>query len=66
MIYIGTLNDYLKVCSSCTIYIVLFAIFLIISTVISSVLIYFWYLKRSNTNINTITNINATTETVIY
>ena len=63
MIYNGNLDDYKKACSSCTIYIVLFAIFLIISTIISSVLIYFhWYLRRRNN----ITNINASTETVIY
>ena len=65
MIYIGTLNDYKKVCSSCTIYIVLFAIFLIKSTIISSAFTYFhWYLKRSY--VNTVTNINVNTETVIY
>ena len=52
MIYNGTLNaiplnDYKKVCNSCTLYIVLFAIFLIISTTISIVFIYFpWYLKE--------------------
>ena len=70
MIYNGTLNavplnDYKSVCSSYTIYIVLFAILLVISTIISSVFIFFlWYLKRINTN--TITIINANTETVIY
>ena len=54
MIYNGALNDHKKVCSSCTIYIVLFAIFLIVSISISSVFIYFqWYLKRNNTiNLN--------------
>ena len=36
-----TLNDYKKVCSSCTIYIVLFVIFLVTSTIISSVFIHF-------------------------
>ena len=70
MIYNGTLNavplnDCKNVCSSYTIYIVLFAILLVISTIISSVFIFFlWYLKRINTN--TITIINANTETVIY
>ena len=65
MIYNGTVNDYEKVRSSCTIYTLLFAIFLILSTIISSVFIYFnFYLKRSNTNI--ITNINANTKKVIY
>ena len=41
MIYKGTLNDYIKVCKSCAIYMVLFVIFLIISTVISSELFIF-------------------------
>ena len=55
IIYNGTLNDHKKVCSSCTIYIVLFAIFLIISISISSVFIYFhWHLKGSNTNFKTV------------
>ena len=35
------LNDYKRVCNSCTIYIVLFAVFFIISVCISSVFIYF-------------------------
>ena len=65
MIYNGTVNDYEDVCNSCEIYIVLFVIFLIISTSSSSVFIYFrWYLKRSDTN--TIANINTNNETVIY
>ena len=34
MIYNGTVNDYEKVCNSCTMYIVLFVIFLIISTIV--------------------------------
>ena len=55
MIANGTLNDHKNMCSSCTIYIVLFAIFVIISISISSVFIYFhWYLKRSNTNAETV------------
>ena len=42
-----SLNDYEKVCNSCTIYIVLFAVFFITSICISSVFIYFhWYLKK--------------------
>ena len=46
MIYNSTLNDYEKICSSCTVYIVLFVIFFIISISISSVFTYFhWYLK---------------------
>ena len=45
MIYNETSNE--NVCNSCTIYIALFVIFLIISLSISSVFIYFhWYLKR--------------------
>ena len=44
MIYNGILNA--KVCKFCTIYTVLFVIFLIINTSTSSVFIYFhWYLK---------------------
>ena len=42
-----TLNDYEKICSSCTVYKVLFLIFFIISISISIVFISFnWYLKR--------------------
>ena len=45
--YNSTLNHYEKICSSCTIYIVLLIIFFIISITISSALMYFnWYLKR--------------------
>ena len=41
------LNDYKKVCNSCTICIVLFAVFFITSICISSFFIYFqWYLKK--------------------
>ena len=47
MIYKTTLNDYGRVCNSCTIYIVLFAIFFIISISISIAFIYFhWHLKK--------------------
>ena len=80
MAYNGTLDavplsDDKKVCSSCTIYVVLIAIFFMISTIISSAFIYlfiylfissaFIFLKRSYFT-NTITNISANTETVIY
>ena len=59
-----TLNDYKKVCGSCTLYIVLFTVFLLTSTVISSVFIYFyWYSKEiilqmliASTNKNSQTN----------
>ena len=47
MIYNGTLNNYGNVCNPCTIYIVLFIIFLMISISSSSVFIYFHcYLKK--------------------
>ena len=52
MIYNSTLNEYEKICSSsgcnsCTIYIILFVIFFIISKSIRSASIYFnWHLKR--------------------
>ena len=51
MIHSSTLNDYEKICSSCTVYIVLCVIFFIIRISVvfinNSVLIYFsWYLKR--------------------
>ena len=43
------LNVCKKVCNSCTVYIVLFAVFFITSICISSVFIYFhWYLKKGN------------------
>ena len=66
------LNDYKKVRNSCAIYILLFAVFLIISTCISSVFIYFhwylkkdkvqWYLKKNNVPIK----FNSGTQTTIY
>ena len=47
MTYDSTLNDYEKICSSCTVHMVLFVIFSIISISISSIFIYLhWYLKR--------------------
>ena len=51
------LNDYKKVCGSCTLYIILFVVFKVTSTVISSVFIYFYLyskkiLQMSITNIN--------------
>ena len=64
MIYNATLKDYRKICSFCTVYLVLLVIFFILSIGISCAFVYFhWYLKKSNTNI---TNIIANTETVIY
>ena len=63
MIYNATLNNYGRLCNSCTIYIVLLIIFFIISISISSAFFFFhWYLKKDNTIINTSVN----TETVIY
>ena len=47
------LNVYKKVCNSCVVYIVLFAVFLITSICSSSVFIYFyWYLKKDNISTN--------------
>ena len=64
MIYNSTLNDYEKVCNSCAICIVLFVIAFLIIIVVSSMYFYFnWYLKETDINI---TNINLSTETVIY
>ena len=55
------LNDYKKVCNSCTIYIVLFAIFFIIRICISSVFVYFhWYLKKYIISIKFDPNIQTT------
>ena len=51
LIHNAILNDSRRVCSSCTICIVLFVIFFIITICISSAFIYFhWYLKQDNTN----------------
>ena len=58
------INDYEKICSSCSVYIVLLLIFFILSINISSVFIYFHgCLKKRNTGV---TNINPSTETIIY
>ena len=55
MIYNKTVNVIplnAKLCNSCTIYIALFVIFLIISISISSVFIYFhWYLRKDNVRV---------------
>ena len=47
-----SLNDYKKVCGSCTLYIVLFAVFLVTSTVTSTVFIYFCWYSKNITNAN--------------
>ena len=61
MAYNGSLNNYRKICNSCTIYIVLLVIAFSIIIGISSAFIYFhWYLKKDNA---IITNINSNTET---
>ena len=63
MIYNDTLNDYGKIYNSCTIYIVLFAIFLITVISVSSIFIFFhWYLKKDNTCVK----FNINTQTAIY
>ena len=63
-LYSNEINDYEKICSSCSVYTVLLVIFFILSIGISNVFIYFhWYLKKSNTDVTTI---NPSTETVIY
>ena len=52
IIYNSSLNDYKKVCNSCTVYIILLAIFFTISIGIGSVFIYFhWYLIRRHIKI---------------
>ena len=57
------LNVYKKVCNSCTIYIVLFVVFVITSICISSVFIYFdWCFKKDNVHVK----FNPGTQTTIY
>ena len=64
MIYNRTLNNYRKVCKSCTICIMLLVIVFLIIIVINSAFIYFhWYLKKDNTIVY---NINSNTQTVAY
>ena len=63
-LHLSETNDYEKICGSCSVCILLLVVFFILSISISSVFIYFyWYLKKSNTGV---TNINPSTETVIY
>ena len=47
-----SLNDYKKVFGSCTLYIVLFAVFLVTSIVISTVFTYFGWYSKNITNAN--------------
>ena len=57
------LNDYKIVCGSCTLYIVLFVMFLVISAAISAVFIYFyWYSKKDNARVK----FNPGTQTTMY
>ena len=61
MIYNENLNA--NVCNYCTIYIVLFVIFLIISISISTVFIYFhWFFKKDNIRVK----FNTNNQTTIY
>ena len=63
-LHLNKINDYEKICSSCSVHVVLLVIFFLLRIRVSSVFIYFpWYLKKSNTGV---TNINPSTETVIY
>ena len=63
-LHLNKINDYEKICTSCSVHIVLLVIFFLLRIRVSSVFIYFhWYLKKSNTGV---TNINPSTETVIY
>ena len=55
-----TFNEFKNLCGSCIIYTVLLVIFFIISISISSIFIFYWYLKKSNTHAN------PGTERVIY
>ena len=58
-----SLNDYKKVCNSCTIYIVLFAAFFITSICISSVFYLFSMVFKKN---NVCIKFNPGTQTTIY
>ena len=68
MLYNETLNtipsnDYKKLCGSCTLYIVLFVVFLVKITAISSIFIHFhWYLKKDNVRVK----FNPGTQTTVY
>ena len=54
-------------CSSCTIYMILFSVFLSISVVISGVFVYFHWYKNKLLNLKGIFNVSySKTETEIY
>ena len=58
-----TLNDYKIVCGSCTLYIVLFVIFLVISAVNSAVFVYFYWYSKKKLLQSLITSINESSQT---
>ena len=61
MIYNDTLTNHAKLCDSYTIYIILFAIFILINVSISSVFIYLhWYFKKDNIRVKFNTNSQTT------
>ena len=63
IIYNGIVNDYEKVCNSCTIYIVLFVIaFLIIIVIISAFIYFHWYSKEDIICVK----FNFSTQTTLY
>ena len=52
-------------CGSCTLYIVLFVVFLVTSVVISAVFIYFYWYSKKKKQIS-VTNINDNSQTSQY
>ena len=52
VIYNGTLNDRKNVCGSCTVYIVLFFVFLIISIGIGAYFVYFYWCTKIKTSLD--------------
>ena len=58
-------------CASCTLYVVLFAVFLSTSVIISGAFVYYWYLKKKSAQLNPEKNtfrvkFNPCTQTTIY
>ena len=54
-LHLNKINDYEKICTSCSVHIVLLVIFFLLRIRVSSVFIYFhWYLKKSNTGVTNI------------
>ena len=63
MIYNSALNNYEKICSSCTVYIILFVIAFLMNISISSGCFYFhWYLKKDINGVK----FNTNTQRQIY